>query len=441
VTIGKLFIFEQAGRSHRARDVTASLSPKLGLIAASLLLALAACGSGNADDSGGGGKGGRGGRGGGGTPEAGYVVVQPTNVPIAAELAGRTSAYQVSEVRPQVSGVIRARLFTEGSIVRAGQTLYQIDPSLYQASAAQARANLASAQANRAAAQARANRYAPLARMQAVSQQEYTDARAQAQQANAAVAQNRAALETASINLRYTRVPAPISGRIGRSLFTTGALVTANQADPLTTIQRLDPMFVDIQQSSAELLALRRAIAAGGVTPARAKVTLTLEDGSDYGFTGTLEFAEAMVDPATGSVTLRATFPNPQGLLLPGMYVRAKLVQETIANAFLVPQSGVSRDPKGNATVIVVGPGNVAMTRMVTAERTVGDKWVVTAGLKAGDRVVVEGLIKVKPGQKVKPVPAGSPQRQPGAGRGGGAGGYGGGRGGRGAAGGGGSQG
>jgi membrane fusion protein (multidrug efflux system) len=438
VTIGKLFIFEQAGRSHRARDVTAPPSPKLGLIAAALLLALAACGSGSADDSGGAaGKGGRGGRG-GGTPEAGYVVVQPTNVPITAELAGRTSAYQVSEVRPQVSGVIRARLFTEGSIVRAGQTLYQIDPSLYQASAAQARANLASAQANRAAAQARANRYAPLARMQAVSQQEYTDARAQAQQANASVAQNRASLETASINLRYTRVPAPITGRIGRSLFTTGALVTAAQADPLTTIQRLDPMFVDIQQSSAELLALRRAVAAGGVIPSRAKVALTLEDGSDYGFTGTLEFAEAMVDPATGSVTLRATFPNPQGLLLPGMYVRAKLVQETISNAFLVPQAGLSRDPKGNATVIVVGPGNVAMTRMVTAERTVGDKWVVTAGLQPGDKVIVEGLIKVKPGQKVRPVPAGSPQRQPGAGRGG-AGGYGGGggRGGRGAAGGG----
>ncbi|MEA3036515.1 MAG: rane fusion protein multidrug efflux system [Sphingomonadales bacterium] len=437
MTFGKLFIFEQAGRSHRARDVTASPSPKLGMIAASLLLALAACGSGGAGDSGGAaGKGSRGGRGGGGTPEAGYVVVQPTNVPITAELAGRTSAYQVSEVRPQVSGVIRARLFTEGSIVRAGQTLYQIDPSLYQASAAQARANLASAQANRAAAQARANRYAPLARMQAVSQQEYTDARAQAQQANAAVAQNRASLETASINLRYTRVPAPITGRIGRSLFTTGALVTAAQADPLTTIQRLDPMFVDIQQSSAELLALRRAVAAGGVAPSRAKVALTLEDGSDYGFTGTLEFAEAMVDPATGSVTLRATFPNPQGLLLPGMYVRARLVQETISNAFLVPQAGLSRDPKGNATVIVVGPGNLAMTRMVTAERTVGDKWVVTAGLKAGDKIIVEGLIRVKPGQKVRPVPAGSPQRQPGAARGG-AGGYGGGgRGGRGAAGG-----
>jgi len=400
-----------------------------------LLLLLAACGSGNADSAGGrgggGGRGGPGGRGGGGTPEAGYVVVQPASVPITAELAGRTSPYQVSEVRPQVNGVIRARLFQEGSIVKAGQTLYQIDPSVYQAQAAQARANLASATATLNAARIRASRYAPLAKMQAVSQQEYTDVRAQAATAQAAVAQNRAALESANINLRYTRVPAPISGRIGRSLFTTGALVTANQTNPLTTIQRLDPMFVDIQQSSAALLALRRSLANGGVVPIRAPVRLILEDGSDYGQTGTLEFAEAMVDPATGTVTLRATFPNPQGLLLPGMYVRATLVQQTIQNAFLVPQQGVSRDPQGNATVLVVGPGNKAMLRKVTAERTLGDKWVVTAGLQAGDKVIVEGLVKVKPNMTVKPVPAGSPPQRGGPG----------GRGGRGAQGGGGAPG
>jgi membrane fusion protein (multidrug efflux system) len=424
----------------RIRTTRAALLPLL------LCLALAACGGGG-DDAGAGGAGkggGRGGRGAGGTPEAGYVVVQPTNVPIVAQLAGRTSPYQVSEVRPQVSGVIRARLFTEGSIVRAGQTLYQIDPSVYQAQAAQARANLASAAATRNAARIRAGRYAPLARMQAVSQQEYTDVRAQAAQAEAAVQQNRAAVESANINLRYTRVPAPISGRIGRSAVTTGALVTANQTEALATIQRLDPMFVDIQQSSAELLALRRSLAGGGAVPARAQVRLILEDGSDYGQTGTLEFAEAMVDPATGSVTLRATFPNPQGLLLPGMYVRAQLVQETIPNAFLVPQQGVSRDPQGNATVLVVGPGDKAMLRKVTATRTVGDKWVVTAGLQPGDRVIVEGLVKVKPGMTVKPVPAGSPPTRggnrggsggrPGGGRGPGAasggGGQGGGRGG-----------
>lgn len=416
---------------------------RISFLLLTLALSLTAC-SGGADDSGGSGKGGgRGGRGGsGGTPEAGYVVVQPGAVPIVAELAGRTTPYQVSEVRPQVSGVIRARLFAEGSLVRQGQTLYQIDPSIYQAQAAQARANLASAEANRSAAQARANRYAPLARMQAVSQQEYTDAVAASRAAGAAVAQNRAAVETASISLRYTRVPAPISGRIGRSTFTTGALVTANQTDALTTIQRLDPIFVDIQQSSAELLALRRSLAGGGsVTPTSAKVGLVLEDGSEYGFTGTLQFAEAVVDPSTGSVTLRATFPNPQGLLLPGMYVRARLTQETIQNAFLVPQAGLSRDPKGNATVLVVGPGNMAVTRKVTAERTVGDKWVVTAGLASGDKVIVEGLIKVKPGQKVIPVPAGSPPRQRGPGSGGGARGGGGAGGGAARGGGGGSQG
>jgi len=374
-----------------------------------LSLALAACGGG-ADESAGAGKGGgRGGRGGGGTPEAGYVVVQPSSVPITAELAGRTAPYQVSDVRPQVSGVIRARLFTEGTIVQQGQTLYQIDPSVYQAQAAQARANLASAVANRNAARIRAGRYGPLAKMQAVSQQEYTDVRAQAAQAEAAVQQNQALLQSANINLRYTRVPAPITGRIGRSTVTTGALVTANQTEALATIQRLDPIYVDMQQSSAQLLALRRSIAAGGAMPAKAQVRLMLEDGSDYGQVGTLDFAETVVDQATGSVTLRATFPNPQGLLLPGMYVRGMIVQQTIPNAFLVPQQGVSRDPQGNATVLIVGPGDRAVQRKVTAERTVGDKWVVTAGLQPGDKVIVEGLVKVKPGQPIKPVPAGSP--------------------------------
>ncbi|HJQ18046.1 MAG TPA: efflux RND transporter periplasmic adaptor subunit [Allosphingosinicella sp.] len=347
------------------------------------------------------------------TPEAGYIVVKGESVPLVTELAGRTSAYESSEVRPQVSGVIKARLFTEGSVVRAGQTLYQIDPSLYQAAAAQARANVASAVATRDAAAAKAERYRPLAEIEAVSKQDYTDARAAADQARAAVAQNQAALETANINLRFTRVPAPITGRIGRSLFTPGALVTADQAQPLTTIQRLDPMFVDIQQSSTELLALRRALAAGGGVPARAQVRLRLEDGSDYGYTGTLEFAESMVDTSTGTVTLRATFPNPQGLLLPGMFVRARLVQETVANAILVPQRGLSRTPHGDATVLVVGPGDVAIERVVTTDRTVGDKWLVTKGLAPGDRVIVEGLVRVKAGQKVVPVPAGSPPRPP----------------------------
>jgi membrane fusion protein (multidrug efflux system) len=381
---------------------------RLAAVAGSLLLALSACGQ-SGDDA----TGARGRRGGpAGTPEAGYVVVQQGSVPLVVELAGRTTAFETSEVRPQVTGVIRARLFTEGAIVKQGQTLYQIDPSLYEAAAAQARANVASAIATRNAAQIRANRYAPLAKMEAVSQQEYTDARAAAAQAAAAVQQQQAALQTANINLRFTRVPAPITGRIGRSLFTAGALVTGGQAEPLTTIQRLDPIFVDIQQSSAALLALRKSLANGGAVPSRAQVRLTLEDVSDYGQTGTLEFAEATVDPSTGTVTLRARFPNPQGLLLPGMYVRARLVQQTIANAILVPQSGVSRDPKGNATALVVGPGNKAVLKTIKAERSVGSNWVVTEGLSPGDKVIVEGLIRVKAGQTIIPVPAGSPPRQ-----------------------------
>jgi membrane fusion protein (multidrug efflux system) len=342
------------------------------------------------------------------TPEAGYVVVRTQAVSLPVTLAGRTSAYETSEVRPQVSGVIRARQFTEGSIVRQGQTLYQIDPSIYRAAADQARANVAAAEATSSAAAVKAGRLAPLARIEAVSQQDYTDAAAQSRQAAAQVAVNRAALETARVNLRFTRVPAPITGRIGRSLVTTGGLVTANQTDPLTTIQRLDPMFVDIQQSSADMLALRRSLATNGVVPATAAVRILLEDGSAYPYAGTLQFTEAMVDQATGSVTLRVAVPNPQGLLLPGMYVRAAITQAAIPNAILVPQAGVSRSPRGRATVLLVGPDNKAVLREVTADRTIGDTWLVTAGLKPGDKVIVEGLGKVKVGQTIVPVPAGS---------------------------------
>ncbi|WP_076072981.1 efflux RND transporter periplasmic adaptor subunit [Sphingomonas montana] len=344
-------------------------------------------------------------------PEVGFVVVRTETVPLVAELAGRTSAYETSEVRPQVSGVIKARLFTEGTIVRQGQTLYQIDPRLYRAATAEAEANVASARATEAAARVRADRLAPLARIEAVAQQDYTDAAATAAQARAAIAQNRAQLETAQINLAFTRVPAPITGRIGRSLFTTGALVTASQADPLTTIQRLDPIFVDIQQSSAELLMLRRALASGGVVPTSGTVRLKLEDGSDYGRTGTVQFAEVTVDQNTGTVTLRARFPNPDGLLLPGMYVRAILAQSSDTDAILVPQAGVARDPKGQATVFLVGPGNKAVMRTVQTTRTVGSNWLVTAGLRPGDRVIVEGLGRLKPDQSIRPVPAGSKPR------------------------------
>jgi membrane fusion protein (multidrug efflux system) len=341
-------------------------------------------------------------------PEAGFVVMKTESVPLVVELAGRTSAYETSEVRPQVSGVIKQRIFTEGAIVHAGQTLYQIDPSIYRAAANQARANLESAIAARTAAEAKANRYKPLAAMEAVSKQDYTDAVATAKQAAASVAQNRAQLETADINLRFTRVPAPITGRIGRSLFTTGALVTSGQADPLTTIQRLDPIFVDIQQSSADLLTLRRSLASGGTVASAAIARLQLEDGSAYPLSGKVEFAEAMVDTNTGTVTLRATFPNPRGLLLPGMYVRARLSQATAKNAILVPQQGVSRNPGGVATVMLVGPDSKAVSQPITADRSIGDKWLVTDGLKAGDKVIVEGLGRIKPGQPISPVPAGS---------------------------------
>ncbi|RDE06097.1 efflux RND transporter periplasmic adaptor subunit [Sphingomonas aracearum] len=350
-------------------------------------------------------------RGPSGPPQVGFVVVQPTNVPTTTELPGRTAAFETSEVRPQVAGLIRKRLFTEGSYVRAGQTLYQIDPRVYSAAVNEARGNLASAQANAEATRIQAERYRPLAEIEAVSKQEYTNAVASARQARAAVQQTRAALETARINLNFTNVPAPISGRIGRSLFTVGALVTTSQTDPLAVIQRTDPMFVDIQQSASELLTLRRALASGGVLPATAQVRLKLEDGSDYAQTGTIQFAEVTVNQSTGTVTLRARFPNPQNVLLPGMFVRAVFVQSIYKGAFLVPQQAVTRDPQGNATLFVVGPNNKAVQREVTAESTQGAFWVVTKGLNPGDKVVTQGTANLKPNAQIRPVPANSPQR------------------------------
>ncbi|AXJ96820.1 efflux transporter periplasmic adaptor subunit [Sphingomonas sp. FARSPH] len=366
-------------------------------------LALSACGDGSAKD-----KGARGAN--QGPVTVGYVVVQPSDAAMVTELAGRTSAYESSDVRPQVNGIIRRRFFTEGTIVRKGQPLYEIDPRLYRASVNQAQANLLSAQANAEATRIQADRYRPLAQIEAVSKQDYTNAVATARQAAASVAQNRAALETARVNLSFTTVPAPITGRIGRSLYTVGALVSSSQTDPLAQIQRLDPMFVDIQQSAADLLSLRRSLSQGGVIPASAQVRLMLEDGSDYGQTGTVEFAETVVDTQTGTVTLRARFPNPQGLLLPGMFVRARFAQAINTRAFLVPQQAVSRDPKGNATLFVVGPNNKAVQRSITADRTQGTNWVVTAGLNSGDKVIAQGLANVKPNQAIKPVPANAPQ-------------------------------
>lgn len=346
----------------------------------------------------------------GGPLAVGYVVVQPSRVDLVSELPGRVVASESSEVRPQVSGVIQRRLFTEGSVVKRGQPLYQIDPSLYQAAVNQAQANVQSAEANLRAAQALANRNKPLAAIEAVSQQDYENAVAAAAQAAATVAQTKAALETARINLRFTTVPAPISGRIGRSLFTVGALVTSSQADPLASIQQLDPIFIDIQQSSGELLALRQALASGGLVPGSAAVRFKLEDGSTYDQAGTVEFAEAVVDPATGTVTLRARVANPNGMLLPGMFVRAVFAPAINTAAFLVPQEAVSRDPKGGASVYLVGAGDKAQQRTITAARTQGQFWVVTEGLKAGDRVITQGLANVQPEKALRPVLASAPQ-------------------------------
>ncbi len=334
--------------------------------------------------------------------EVGIVTLRGQDVTVSTELPGRTVSTLMSEVRPQVAGVIQKRLFTEGSYVRAGQPLYQIDPSLYRASRDEAQAALANAQAMAIAAQARERRYQTLGQTEAVSAQERDDVIAAARQAGAAIQQARASLQTANINLRFTEVQAPISGRIGRSLFTPGALVTASQATPLATIQQLDPIFVDITQSSAQLLALRRSLAAGKALPASATIRLKLDDGSEYPLEGRIEFAEPIVDPNSGTVTLRARFPNPDSLLLPGMFVRVVAPQAVIPGGILAPQQGISRDPKGNATALIVDRANKVERRTVTAAQAIGDKWLITSGLKAGERLIVEGTDKVKPGDTVR---------------------------------------
>lgn len=334
----------------------------------------------------------------------GVVVVKTEPVNLTTELSGRTSAALVSEVRPQVSGVIKARLFQEGSNVRAGQPLYQIDPATYRAALDSAQAALAQAQANATSAKLKADRYKELVAINAVSKQDNDDAQAAAQAAAANVQAQRAAVQQARINLDYTKVAAPISGRIGKSAVTPGALVTANQAEALATVQNLDRIYVDVTQSAADLLKLRAAMAKGAVGgPASAQVKLILEDGSTYPLTGTLQFSDITVDEGTGTVGLRAIFPNPNGALLPGLYVRAQLSQAVATQAILVPLAAVSRDAKGGATVYVPDAKGKAQLRNIAVGRTVGDKWLVTAGLKPGEQVIVEGLQKVRPGAAVKP--------------------------------------
>lgn len=362
---------------------------------AAITLALTACGQSK----------GRGaGMGMGGPSAVGVVIARIEPVNLTTELSGRTSAFLVSEVRPQVSGIVKARLFQEGGYVRAGQPLYQIDPAAYQAAYNSAAAGLAQAQAAHTAARLKADRFKTLVETGAVSRQDNDDAQAAGQQAAANVAAQKAAVDAARINLGYTRVLAPISGRIGKSTVTPGALVTASQAAALATVQDTSRVYVDLTQSSAELLKLQRDLATGSVgRSGSAQVTLKLEDGSTYPTPGKLEFSDVTVDPATGSVGLRATFANPNGVLLPGMYVRAALSSGTANNAMLIPQPAVSRDPKGNATVMVVGAKNLAEPRPITVRQMVGDKWLVTSGLKPGDQVIVEGLQKVRPGAPVKP--------------------------------------
>jgi len=334
-------------------------------------------------------------------PTVGVIVAQPGSSALATELPGRTDAFQVSDVRPQVNGIVLKRLFTEGAIVHEGQPLYLIDPALYRAAVGQAQGQLASAQATAVAARLKADRYTDLEKINAVAKQDAADARAAAGEAQAAIVQQRANLQTAQINLHYTRVNAPITGRISRSSVTPGALVTASQTDALATITQLDPIYVDIQQSSTDLLKLRQSIAAGGAMPKETPVKLKLEDGTDYGATGTLEFSEVQVDTSTGAVTLRARFPNPQGLLMPGMYVRAVISQAVRRNVFLLPEGALTHDPRGTASVLVVGADGKVAKKTVKDAGLRDNRWVVTDGLNAGDKVIVEGSGKAKPGQQV----------------------------------------
>ncbi|WOC79558.1 efflux RND transporter periplasmic adaptor subunit [Stutzerimonas frequens] len=328
-------------------------------------------------------------------PKVGIVTVQTEPFAVTTDLPGRTRAYRIAEVRPQVNGIIQKRLFTEGSDVKAGQQLYQIDASVYEAT-------LKSAQASLASSKSLADRYAELVKDQAVSKQAYDEARAASLQAEAE-------LERARIDLRYTKVLAPISGRIGRSAVTEGALVSNGQAQELATIQQLDPIYVDVTQPARDLLALRRDLAEGRLQKSgenAARVSLKLEDGSDYGHEGKLEFSEVTVDPGTGSVTLRAVFPNPDKILLPGMFVHAQLVAGLKSEAMLVPQQGVTRNAKGEPTAMVVNAENKVELRTIKTERAVGNRWLVGDGLQPGDRVITEGLQFIQPGVEVEVAPA-----------------------------------
>lgn len=348
-------------------------------------------------------------------PEVGVVTLQPQNVTLTTDLPGRTSPYRVADVRARVDGIVLKRDFTEGGDVKAGQRLYKIDPATYQAAYENAKATLAKAVANQASTKLLADRYKQLVAAEAVSKQDYDNAVAAALQADADVQAGKAAVDTARINLGYTDVPAPISGRTGLSQVTEGAYVQAGAATLMTTVQQIDPMYVDVTQSAADGLRLRRALADGKLQSAgknAAAVSLTLEDGTKYPLEGKLQFSDITVDQTTGSVTVRAIFPNPNRELLPGMFVHATLREGVKEGGLLVPQQGVTRDQKGQPTALIVNKEGKVELRQLVTDRAIGDKWLVSSGLAAGDQVIVAGLQKVRPGAPAKAVPAQLPGAQ-----------------------------
>lgn len=342
-------------------------------------------------------------------PKVAVIEARAEAAPVTVELPGRTSPYLVAEIRPQVGGIVQQRLFAEGAEVAAGELLYRIDPATYEATLESARAALARAEANADAARVRAARYEELVKIKAVSTQAYDDAVAAHKQAQAEVASARAAVSAARIDLDRTQVKAPIGGRIGRSSVTAGALVTANQEHALATVQQLDPIYVDLTQSGTEMMRLRRAVEEGriqGNGERETPVRVVFEDGTEYADAGLLAFSEVTVDPGTGSVTLRAVVPNPEQRLLPGMYVRARIDLGVNENAIALPHAAVQRDPRGNATAMVVKDDDTIEARVLTVERATGERWIVTSGVSAGERVVIEGLQRIRPGAKVNVVSA-----------------------------------
>ena len=341
------------------------------------------------------------------TPQVNVFTVKAAPLAVTTELPGRTDAFRVAEVRPQVSGIILKRNFVEGSDIVAGNSLYQIDSATYQAAWNSAQGSLAKAKAAANIAHLTVKRYVPLLGTNYISKQEYDQAVANAQQADAEVKAAQAEVENARINLAYTKVTSPINGRIGKSNVTEGALVTNGQASSLATVQQLDPIYVDVTQSSTDFMQLKQAVEKGSLQKANGKTTvqLLMEDGQPYPLNGDLEFSDVTVDQTTGSITLRAVFPNPQHQLLPGMYVRAKIDEGIQPEAILVPQQGVTRNPRGDATVMVVDENNKAVVREVVAPQAIGDKWLVTKGVKPGDKIIVSGLQRVRPGVAVQIVP------------------------------------